>query len=267
MKTIKVKCPAKINLNLQVLNKREDGFHNIESVMQTISLYDYLTISMIESERTEIRLSGTSGEIPYDKTNLVHKAGMLFLQENSITNYVVNVHIEKNIPVSAGLAGGSTDGAGMLYGLNMLFNGLMTEEELLELCSRLGSDLNFCLKGGCMMTMGRGEILSKRMYRHYPVNLIKPLDLGISAKEAYTKFSKKIEKQDSLETRKDYANDLEWAIIEDYSQLKQIKSRYPNSMMTGSGSTYFSLDKPFEQEDGFWVKNGLETIDKGVELY
>ena len=267
MKTVKVKCPAKINLNLKVLNKREDGFHNIESVMQTISLYDYLTISMIESERTEIRLSGTSIEIPYDKTNLVHKAGMLFLQENSITNYIINVYIEKNIPVSAGLAGGSTDGAGMLLGLNMLFNELMTEEELLELCSRLGSDLNFCLKGGCMMAMGRGEILGKRMYRHYPVNLIKPLDLGISAKEAYTKFSQKKEKQDSLETRKNYANDLEWAIIEDYSQLKQIKGKYPHSIMTGSGSTYFSLDEPFEQDEGYWVKTGLETIDKGVELY
>ena len=82
MKSIKVQCPAKINLSLKVTGKRDDGFHNIESVMQTISLYDYLSISVIESDRTIISLSGNSDEIPYDERNLVYKAAKMFLEEN-----------------------------------------------------------------------------------------------------------------------------------------------------------------------------------------
>ena len=112
MKSVKVKCPAKINLTLEVVNKREDGFHNIKSIMQLISLYDYLTISAEESETPEIILSGTSNEIPYDETNLVYKAAKLYMDKVGMTDVKLDIHIEKNIPIAAGLAGGSTDGAG-----------------------------------------------------------------------------------------------------------------------------------------------------------
>ena len=84
MNTIKIKCPAKINLTLEVLNKREDGFHNIKSIMQTINLYDFLTISLEESEKNIINLSGTSDEIPYDENNLIYKATQLYLKETKI---------------------------------------------------------------------------------------------------------------------------------------------------------------------------------------
>ena len=120
MKSIKVQCPAKINLSLKVTGKRDDGFHNIESIMQTISLYDYLSISMIESDKNIISLSGNSSEIPYNEDNLVYKAAKIFLEEKVKTPKKVVIYIEKNIPVSAGLAGGSTDAAGTLYGLNKL---------------------------------------------------------------------------------------------------------------------------------------------------
>src|SRR5574344_411301 len=107
MKQIKVQCPAKINLTLKVLNKRADGFHNIDSIMQTINLFDYLTVTVENSENFEIELSGTSLEIPYKKKNLVYKAAKLFFDETSYGKNKIKIFIEKNIPVAAGLAGGS----------------------------------------------------------------------------------------------------------------------------------------------------------------
>ena len=137
MRTIKVKCPAKINLDLKVLNKRPDGFHNIESTMQTIGLYDFLTINVDESSETVIRLDGNSNEIPYDDNNIVYKAILAFLKETNQTA-IVKVFIEKNIPVSAGLAGGSTDGAGVILGLNELFGHPLKNSQLHVICAKLG---------------------------------------------------------------------------------------------------------------------------------
>lgn len=264
MKTLKVKCPAKINLGLKVVNKRPDGFHNIDSVMQTISLYDYLIISVEQSDNFEILLSGNSTKIPYDERNLVYRAAKLFLDSTNLQACRIKIFIEKNIPIAAGLAGGSTDAAGTLYGLNKIFEELLTEEELHNLCAKLGSDLNVCLKGGCLKTSGRGEIIVPVEYKEYKVRLIKPLDLGVSAKEAYTKFSRKIQEGKDLETRDEFVNDLEWAIFEDYEELKFVKEKYPNSVMTGSGSTYFSLIEDFAQENGYWVNNSLTTVPNGV---
>ena len=116
---IKIQCPAKINLILKVLNKREDSFHEIFSIMQAVSLWDYLTISVENYENNAnniIELSGNSGLIPYDKDNLVYKAAELFLNRTNITGKKININIEKNIPVDAGLAGGSSDAAGTLAG-------------------------------------------------------------------------------------------------------------------------------------------------------
>lgn len=109
---MKIQCPAKINLTLKILNKRPDGFHNIESVMQTISLYDYLTVKTTPAQTLEIVLSGTSDEIPYNEKNLVYKASLLFAQSTNLAPHKIEIFIEKNIPVAAGLAGGSTDAAG-----------------------------------------------------------------------------------------------------------------------------------------------------------
>ena len=115
-----------------------------------------------------------------------------------------------------------------------------------------------------MMTKGRGEILEPSEYNHFTVNLIKPINLGISAKEAYTKFAQKISQENT--GRENFVNDLEWAVLEDYEELKHIKNKYPKSIMTGSGSTYYSLEEKFEEEPNFWVKNNLETINYGVQI-
>ena len=127
---LKIKTPAKINLTLEVLNKREDGYHNIQSIMQMINLYDYLTISVEDSDEELITLSGTSDEIPYNEKNLVYKATKIFLDKTNIHNKHIDIYIEKNIPISAGLAGGSTNAAGTIYGLNKLFNNILSKPEM-----------------------------------------------------------------------------------------------------------------------------------------
>ena len=295
---IKIQCPAKVNLTLKVVGKRPDGFHNIESIMQTIDLYDYLTIEKSPAEKFEIVLSGNSKEIPYNEKNLVYKAAKLFFEtvsspspqpspqggEGEHPNYKISIYIEKNIPVAAGLAGGSTDAAGTLFGLNELFEKPLNKKELHELCAKLGSDLNVCLEGGRLMTKGRGEIIEPMEFEEFNLSLIKPKDLGISAKEAYTKFSEKNNKchsepackqilrfaqndvkgEESHKTRDYFLNDLEWAIIDDYKELQKIKTLYPNSMMSGSGSTYFEIGGEFESLDGYEIYNNHKTIDKGV---
>lgn len=263
---IKIQCPAKINLTLKVTGKRPDGFHNIESIMQSISLYDYLTISTEPSEKFEITLAGNSTEIPYDERNLVHKASMLFVERTNLSPHKIDIYIEKNIPVSAGLAGGSTDAAGTLYGLNKIFNEPLSKQELHTLCAKLGSDLNFCLEGGRQMTSGRGEILKPLEFEEFSLSLIKPKNLGISAKEAYTKFSEKMKNnfQSQFGARDDFANDLEWAVIDDYEELKTIKKLYPKSVMSGSGSSYFSVNTEFAPTENYWTANNLKATAQGI---
>lgn len=280
MQSITVKCPAKINLTLEVLNKREDGFHNIKSVMQTISLYDYLDIHYDYALNTEINLTGNNNDIPYDSTNLVYKAASLFL--NEIGNHAkIDIYINKNIPVAAGLAGGSTDAAGTLYGLNEIFDSPLDRKRLHNLCSQLGSDLNVCFEGGCILATSRGEKIQKLNTLDSPVSLIKPKNLGISAKEAYTKYSRKefkpfynmtdkmisaINKNEDIEPF--LYNDLEYAIFDDYKEFQEIKTKLPNSIMSGSGSTYFVLGNIKNNlfGDDYQVITELKFSNKGVEV-
>lgn len=279
MKEIKIKCPAKINLTLEVVNKRTDGFHNIKSIMQMISLYDFLTIKVSSSSSLEILLSGTSDEIPYNETNLVYKAVKEFCSRAGISNYKIEIFIEKNIPISAGLAGGSTDAAGTFYGLNKLFSNMFSEKTLHEMCAKLGSDLNVCLAGGCNLATSRGEVIKPLPVADYDVTLIKPKNLGISAKEAYTKYSMMRNKPNYSKTEnlmfallretdiKSFLyNDLEVAVFGDYKELQIIKEAYPDSIMTGSGSTYFELENVMNSilNEEYQVLNGLKFINHGV---
>ena len=247
--------------------------------MQTISLYDHLSIEAKKSETTEITLSGTSEEIPYNEKNLVFKAAKLFLEESRISAKI-NIFIEKNIPIAAGLAGGSTDAAGTIYGLNEILGQPFSREKLHELCAKLGSDLNVCLEGGTLLATSRGEVIQKLDCDiNYPVTLIKPKKLGISAKEAYTKYAaKKIKPQnnmtekliDAIKNQQNIQeflyNDLEYAIFDDYQELQTIKEKLPTSIMSGSGSTYFILGNLKENifNDTYQVISDLQFINKGV---
>lgn len=279
-KSVKIKCPAKINLTLEVVNRREDGFHNIKSIMQMISLYDFLTISIKESSKAEIKLSGTSEDIPYDEKNLVYKAAKLYMKSAGIDDLEVSIFIEKNIPIAAGLAGGSTDAAGTFYGLNYLLK-KFDDKKINEMCASLGSDLNVCLNGGCVLATSRGENTKKTPCAKKEVTLIKPKSLGISAGEAYTKYSKKEFKPQNNMTEKMLEalnsdreiseflyNDLEYAIFDDYVELQEIKRAYPRAIMSGSGSTYFMLEKVDEKllDENFEYFEDLEFIPNGVSL-
>ena len=218
---------------------------------------------------------------------MVYKAAKLFFDflcrhEDSYFNeqqFKINIHIEKNIPVSAGLAGGSTNAAGVLYGLNKIFDEVIPKKKLHELCTQLGSDLNVCLEGGCLLATGRGETIKKLPFRDYNVSLIKPINLGISAKEAYTKYSAMENKPnydythkmlDALmigtDLRQFLYNDLETAVFDDYKELHKIKNIYPNSIMSGSGSTYFMLNEKVNPLEGYWIKNGLRFVSDGVSV-
>lgn len=281
MKQIKVKTPAKINLTLEVLNKRSDGFHNIQSIMQAISLYDYLTFTVDFCEKNTIILSGNTDNIPYNESNLVYKAAEKFLKEIGVNGFKIDVYIEKNIPVAAGLAGGSTNAAGTFYALNKLFNNVLSDNELNELCASLGSDLNFCLTGGCQLCTSRGEVLEKLPVYKQKVSLIKPKNLGISAKEAYMNFAKLDDKSNSDNTTKmkelllkgqfDKSllyNSLEKALFPYYEELCTIKNNVKDSLMSGSGSTFFVLNDRIEtilDKHAYDIFENLETIDFGVQ--
>ena len=281
MKTIKVKTPAKINLTLEILNKREDGFHNLQSIMQTISLYDYLTFKIEKSNGLEINLSGNSNFIPYDSSNLVYKAAVKFFEKANISNVKVDIYIEKNIPIAAGLAGGSTNAAGTFFALNKLFDNVLSKDEIEQLCATLGSDLNFCLNGGCCECTSRGEVTEKIPSFKQSVSLIKPKNLAISAKEAYVNFSKLVDKTNPDNTTKLKAlllkgefdksliyNSLEKALFPVYDELVKIKNNVKGSLMSGSGSTFFVLSDKIETTlniDNYDIFENLTTTENGVE--
>lgn len=281
MNSIKINCPAKINLLLEIINKREDGFHNIKSVMQTISLYDTLEIK-ISKDTEKILLSGNSQEIPYNEKNLVYKAADLFYRETGLTGFGTEIYIDKRIPIAAGLAGGSTDAAGTIFGLNELFRRPLDRKKLHALCETLGSDLNVCLEGGCILATSRGEVIQKLKPLKSKLTLIKPKNLGISAREAYTKYSNKTIKPrnnmaekmlDAIDKNDDFSkylyNDLEYAVFDDYKELQKIKQCIPNAVMSGSGSTYFVLEEEVSTDKlgpDYQIIKGLEFIETGVAI-
>lgn len=281
MKQIKVRTPAKVNLTLEVLNRREDGFHNIQSIMQTIGLYDFLTFIVEPSDNLQIELNGNSKEIPYNQSNLVYKAAVKFFEKANINNIKLNVYIEKHIPVAAGLAGGSTNAAGTFFALNKLFDNILSEKAVDELCASLGSDLNFCLYGGCAFCTSRGEITEKIPFYEQDISLIKPKNLGISAKEAYVNFSKLDDKSNPDNTTKlrklleqnkfDKSliyNSLEKSLFPYYEELRKIKSNVKNSLMSGSGSTFFVLEPEIKttlDKNNYDIFENLKTTNSGVE--
>ena len=151
---------AKINLLLDITGIRKDGYHLIDGVMQTVSLADLLKVEYEESKQTEVEVGMLSCNRKIDpQTNLARRAAVLYLETIGATGKV-SIQIEKNIPVSSGLAGGSTDAAATLRALNRLFGGRLSREKLCALGVRLGADVPFCIRGGAMRAQGIGELLT-----------------------------------------------------------------------------------------------------------
>lgn len=161
MKTIKEKAKAKINLYLDVLAKREDGFHDIKTVMASVSFGDDITVSAQPAPKTSVRmtLAGTKF-LPTDSRNLAVRAAELFLERARVTASV-EIHMVKRIPIAAGLAGGSSDAAAVLRALNKLYGKLFSIPALNSIAAELGSDVVYCLYGKCALCEGRGEIITK----------------------------------------------------------------------------------------------------------
>ncbi|MBQ8392203.1 MAG: 4-(cytidine 5'-diphospho)-2-C-methyl-D-erythritol kinase [Clostridia bacterium] len=160
-KTFKRHAYGKINLYLDVLDKRSDGYHNIRSVMQTVSLCDTISLSIEPSEENVINITCSDPSIACDSSNLVYKAGMAFLLKYRGKCMIFNFHIEKNIPVSAGMAGGSADASAVLHLMNEVYGYPYSEDELCEIGSHVGADVAFCVKGGTCICEGIGEILTR----------------------------------------------------------------------------------------------------------
>ena len=155
---IKENANAKINLFLDVTSRREDGFHNIKSIMQSVSLCDTLFVSATESDMTEIIIRSNSSELLNDESNLVYCSAKKYL-DNFAKNARVEITLEKKIPIGAGLGGGSADAAATLRAMNRIF-GLATHEQLLALAAEIGSDVPFCLIGGSAVCEGKGEVMT-----------------------------------------------------------------------------------------------------------
>ena len=161
MMTITLKAPAKINLWLDIESKRPDGYHNIESIMQTVTLFDELRLERLPEDKASncrnISISCTTSELACDESNLCYRAAQEFFSHLGFVAYSVAIHIEKHIPIAAGLAGGSTDAAAALIGLNRLYEAGMSVDELCELGRNIGADVPFCIKRGISSVRGIGE--------------------------------------------------------------------------------------------------------------
>ncbi|MBE6542927.1 MAG: 4-(cytidine 5'-diphospho)-2-C-methyl-D-erythritol kinase [Ruminococcaceae bacterium] len=158
-KMIKEKAYAKVNLYLEVLDKLPSGYHNIDTVMQTVTLCDEVTLNCEKGESIEIVITCDNGEVPCDSRNTAYKAAELFLEEIK-ENARVEIDIEKKIPMCAGLGGGSADAAAVLRGLNKMYGNRLTLEELCDIGLRVGADVPFCIKGGATLCGGIGEIFT-----------------------------------------------------------------------------------------------------------
>lgn len=255
MNNITIKAPAKINLYLDVLGKRPDGYHDLKMIMQTISLYDEVHISIMEKG---IQVDCDFSYVPSGEKNIAYKAAKLMLEKFNIKQGV-GIKIIKKIPVAAGLAGGSTDAAAVMKGINELFNLDIDIETLAALGREVGADVPFCVIGGTAVAEGVGEKLTMiKPFQHVPVVLVKP-DFGVSTAYVFKKYNHLKAKKTDIEelikvlTEKDVANvgkylynALEMVTVEEYPVIKEIKSILTNygaegSMMSGSGPSVFGL--------------------------
>lgn len=272
------KAPAKINLMLDVLHKRPDGFHEVEMIMTMVDLADRLELS--ELPRDTIIITSQAGYIPLDEKNLAFQAARLIKDRYGVRRGV-HIHLDKHIPVAAGLAGGSSDAAAALRGLNALWELGIPQEELLQLGAELGSDVPFCITGGTALATGRGEKLTP--IANPPqcwVVLAKP-PINVSTAEVYGRLrSSRIAKHPSSAAMRaaieagDFGavcgllgNVLEEVTLPMHPEVRRIKETMEKLgadgvLMSGSGPTVFGLVQ--KQSKVARIYNGLRGFCKEV---
>ncbi|MCX7904044.1 MAG: 4-(cytidine 5'-diphospho)-2-C-methyl-D-erythritol kinase [Caloramator sp.] len=287
MDRVEIKCPAKVNLSLDVVGKRSDGYHILRMINQSVSLYDYLTI---EKTKSGIFITSDKRDIPLDESNTCYRAADLIFKKFGI-DYGVKIHIKKNIPHGAGLGGGSSDAAGVIKALNELFNLNMNQKEMMEVGLKVGADVPFCIVNRTSLVEGIGEIISPiEKIENLHIVIAKP-NINISTKEVYSKLRlDEINKRPNIDKLIEYINNknykmlatnmvnvLETVTLNEYPILLEIKNimldfEAEGSIMTGSGSAVIGVFEDGEKaqvcynrlrdyiKDVFLVK----TVNEGV---
>ena len=274
---------AKINLTLDILGKRTDGYHEVSMIMQAIELADIVELEKT-SDSITLKMDATKiigGEsIPCDEKNLAWKAAKAF-QKFCGKNFGVEISITKKIPMAAGLAGGSTDAAAVIRGMNRLYETNLTETELCTIGEQVGSDVPFCIIGGTCLAEGRGELLTRLApIKNFSVVLAKP-DGEISTPWAYktydenpatihppnTEIINQFKKGDYDAAFKNFSNVLEKVALKKIPAIASLKSKMlaagaKVALMSGSGPTVFALTD--EQN----VKKISESVqDSGAQIF
>jgi len=272
------KAPAKINLSLDVLHKREDGYHEVEMIMTMVDLADRLEFTKLP--RDTIIITSQVGFIPLDDKNLAVQAARI-MKDRFGVHSGVHIHLDKHIPVAAGLAGGSSDAAAALRGLNRLWNLGLSVAELQKLGEEIGSDVPFCIAGGTAIARGRGELLQPiEAIPQCWVVLAKP-PIHVSTSDVYGKLrASAIRKHPATEEllaairNKDFnrmcgsmGNVLEEVTLDMYPEVRRIKESMiklgaDGVLMSGSGPTVFGLVS--KQSKIHRIYNGLRGFCKEV---
>ena len=280
MKSIELKSRAKINLSIDVLGKREDGYHLVEMIMQTIDLYDIINIT--ENDIDEININSNSLDIPLNKNNIVYKAAEVLKERFNIKSGL-NIFIQKNIPVAAGMAGGSCNAAAVLVGLNKLWNLKLSEKQLQEIGLALGADVPFCISGNAALAQGIGEELTyiKGLPKDTSILICKP-NLFVSTKDVYQGLDldnikdrpdnklliKCLEEGNIKVLSENMVNVLESVTSKMHEEILDIEkimldNNALGSMMSGSGPTVFGL---FEKEEDA-IKGKEKLLKKYNQVY
>ena len=257
MDSIRLKARAKINLGLDVLGKREDGYHEVRMVMQTIGIYDRLILTKIPEE--EIRITSNLAFLPVNENNLIYKAIKLLKDEYHFPGGI-SVDLNKFIPVAAGMAGGSTDAASTMFGVYRLFGLNLSMGKMMELGVRLGADVPYCVMRGTALAEGIGEKLTRITPVPHMWNLIAKPQINVSTRLVYEQLDmggiqkhpdidgiiRAIEAQDVVRIAQSMGNVLENVTVPLYPVIETIKQDMLshgaiNAMMSGSGPTVFGI--------------------------
>ncbi len=280
MKELKIDSPAKVNLTLDIIRKRDDGYHELEMIMQELELKDEIVLKEIEENKIIIKSNST--EIPLNEKNLCWKAAKLVKQKKGIEKGI-EIFIEKNIPVAGGLGGGSSNAAAVIKGLNQMWGLKMQQKEMQEIAEKIGMDIAFFLFGKTCFASGRGEKIEK--IKDFPKSRIIICNPGIrvSTKTAYSKVNyeksgktlasqkmkKEIEEGKATEELvKLLHNDFEFSVLKQFPEIQKVKELMQknslNALMSGSGSTVFCFPETKEQAtelmDSLKYKTVLETF-------
>ncbi|UMZ75264.1 4-(cytidine 5'-diphospho)-2-C-methyl-D-erythritol kinase [Natranaerofaba carboxydovora] len=266
---IDVVSPAKINLFLDVLGKREDGYHQVELIMQSLDLKDNINISVNKFQDEDIKIYSNNQNVPTGEGNLAYRAARLMTEGYYIPP--LKIYLEKKIPIEAGLAGGSSNGAAVLWGLNELFNFNLSLDRLCELGKELGADVPFCLRGGTMLATGFGEELTRLPSMPWCYLLLVKPSFGVSTAKVYKALNKdsydplkyndllmsgkliKALEQKSLEKISDNLyNSMEPTVKSWFGQVEDIIQMLTQngalaSLMSGSGPTIYGIFKDKKQ--------------------